>query len=403
MADRVVLAYSGGLDTSVGIGWLRDVTGKDVVALAVDVGQGGADMESVRQRALDCGAVESMVVDAKDELADEYLMPALKANASTREGCPLVSALSRPLIARHVARTAQQLGADTVAHGCSGTGNDHVRFEAAVAAVAPDLASVSTVRDLSLTREAAVAYAREHRLPVAGLDRSEGVDGYWSSDQNVWGRSVETTLLEDPWVAPDEDLYTITQDPATGHPADEVTVTFEQGVPVALDGQRFSPLRLVQEVSALGGSHGVGRVDVVEDRLVGSKRRVVHEAPAAIALVAAHEALESLTLERDVIRYKRGVDGDWADLVSDGRWFSGLKRGLDAFIESTQQYVSGEVRMRFHAGQVTIIGRRSDQSLYDFDLATHDTDGSLDHSSSRGFADIWSLPGRIAARRDRAN
>ncbi|MFJ3378765.1 argininosuccinate synthase [Curtobacterium sp. NPDC090217] len=395
MADRVVLAYSGGLDTSVGIGWLREATGKDVVALTVDVGQGGDDLQTVRRRALDCGAVEAVVIDAKDEFADEYVVPAIKANALYQKRYPLVSALSRPLIAKHLAATAKQLGADTVAHGCSGKGNDQVRFEAAVAAIAPELTSIAPVRDLALTRDEAIAYAEAHSLPIR--HRSDSVD------QNVWGRAVEAASLEDPWTAPTEDLYASTQDPTLPRDPDEVTITFEQGVPVAIDGQRFSVLRIVQELNALAGRHGVGRIDVLEDRLVGIKSREVYEAPAAIALIAAHEELESLTLERDVARYKRRVEADWAELVYDGLWFGGLKRGLDAFIDHTQQHVSGDVRLQLHGGRATVTGRRSEQSLYDFELATNDAGDTFDQEQAKGFIDIWSLPSRIAARRDRAN
>jgi argininosuccinate synthase len=398
VADRVVLAYSGGLDTSVGIGWLRDATGKDVVALVVDVGQGGDDLEAVRQRALDCGAVESLVVDAKDEFADEYIVPALRANALYQKRYPLVSALSRPLIAKHLALTAKQLGADSVAHGSTGKGNDQVRFEAAVAAIAPDLRTVATVRDLALTRDRALAYAQEHRLPIQQSGREP-----WSVDQNVWGRAVESGLLEDPWNAPADDLYATTQDPALPQQADEVTITFDRGVPVALDGQRFNVLRMVQELNAVAGKHGVGRIDVVEDRVVGIKSREVYEAPAAIALIAAHEELESLTLERDVARFKRGVESEWADLVYDGLWFGGLKRSLDAFVEHTQQHVSGDVRLRLQGGRATVTGRRSEQSLYDFDLATSDAGDVFDQSVSRGFIELWSLPSKISARRDAAN
>jgi len=395
VADRVVLAYSGGLDTSVGIGWLREATGKDVVALTVDVGQGGDDPQTVRQRALDCGAVEAVVIDAKDEFADEYVVPAIKANALYQKRYPLVSALSRPLIAKHLAATAKQLGADTVAHGCSGKGNDQVRFEAAVAAIAPELTSIAPVRDLALTRDKVIAYADAHGLPIR--HRGDSVD------QNVWGRAVEAASLEDPWTAPTEDLYASTQDPTLPRDPDEVTITFEQGVPVAIDGQRFSVLRIVQELNALAGRHGVGRIDVLEDRLVGIKSREVYEAPAAIALIAAHEELESLTLVRDVARYKRRVEADWAELVYDGLWFGGLKRGLDAFIDHTQQHVSGDVRLQLHGGRATVTGRRSEQSLYDFELATNDAGDTFDQEQAKGFIDIWSLPSRIAARRDRAN
>lgn len=397
MAERVVLAYSGGLDTSVGIGWLKDATGKEVVALAVDVGQGGEDMNDVRQRALDCGAVESIVVDAKEEFADDYLMPALKANALYQKRYPLVSALSRPLIAKHLAITAKSLGADSVAHGCTGKGNDQVRFEAAVAALAPDLTSIAPVRDLALTRDKAIVYAEAHGLPI----RQSAASPY-SIDKNVWGRAVETGFLEDPWNAPIEDLYEYTQDPAIARDADEVTITFEAGIPVAVDGVRLTALGIVEKLNELAGKHGVGRIDVVEDRLVGIKSREVYEAPAAIALIAAHEALESLTMERDVNRYKRGVEAEWSNLVYDGLWFGGLKRSLDVFIDDTQRFVSGDIRLRLEGGRATVTGQKSAQSLYDFDLATYDTGDTFDQSLSKGFIEIWSLPSKISARRDLA-
>jgi len=395
MADRVVLAYSGGLDTSVGIGWLKDATGKEVVALAVDVGQGGEDMDDIRQRALDCGAVESIVVDAKDEFASDFLMPALKANAMYQKRYPLVSALSRPVIAKHLAITAKALGATSVAHGCTGKGNDQVRFEAAVAALAPELTSIAPVRDLALTRDKAIIYAEEHNLPI----RQSAANPY-SIDKNVWGRAVETGFLEDPWNAPIEDLYEYTEDPAIVKPADEITVTFTAGIPTAIDGIAVSPLQAVQQLNAIAGKHGVGRIDVVEDRLVGIKSREVYEAPGAIALIEAHEALEALTLERDLGRYKRGVEAKWSELVYDGLWYSGLKRSLDVFIDDTQRYVSGEIRLKLQGGRAVVTGQRSEQSLYDFSLATYDTGDTFDQSLSKGFIEIWSLPSKISARRD---
>ena len=397
MADRVVLAYSGGLDTSVGIGWLADATGKEVVALAVDVGQGGEDMDDIRQRALDCGAVESVVVDAKEEFGRDYLMPALKANAMYQKTYPLVSALSRPLIARHLARVAKELGADSVAHGCTGKGNDQVRFEAAVAALAPDLTSIAPVRDLALTRDKAIVYAEQHSLPI----RQSAANPY-SIDKNVWGRAVETGFLEDPWNPPIEDLYEYTQDPSVIKPADEVVITFQAGVPVAIDGVSYTPLGIVQKMNELAGAHGVGRIDVVEDRLVGIKSREVYEAPGAVALIQAHEALEALTIERDLGRYKRGVEAEWSNLVYDGLWFSGLKRSLDVFIDDTQKYVSGEIRLKLQGGRAVVTGQKSEQSLYDFDLATYDTGDTFDQSLSKGFIEIWSLPSKISARRDLA-
>jgi len=397
MAERVVLAYSGGLDTSVGIGWLADATGKEVVALAVDVGQGGEDMNDIRQRAVDCGAVESVVVDAKEEFGRDYLMPALKANAMYQKTYPLVSALSRPLIARHLARVAKELGADSVAHGCTGKGNDQVRFEAAVAALAPDLTSIAPVRDLALTRDKAIVYAEQHNLPI----RQSAANPY-SIDKNVWGRAVETGFLEDPWNPPIEDLYEYTQDPAVIKDADEVVITFQAGVPIAIDGVAYTPLGIVEKMNELAGAHGVGRIDVVEDRLVGIKSREVYEAPGAIALIQAHEALEALTIERDLGRYKRGVEAEWSNLVYDGLWFSGLKRSLDVFIDDTQKYVSGDIRLKLQGGRAVVTGQKSDASLYDFDLATYDTGDTFDQSLSKGFIEIWSLPSKISARRDLA-
>jgi argininosuccinate synthase len=397
MAERIVLAYSGGLDTSVGIGWLKDATGKEVVALAIDVGQGGENMDDIRQRALDCGAVESVVVDAKDEFANDYIVPALKANALYQKRYPLVSAISRPLIAKYLASTAKELGANSVAHGCTGKGNDQVRFEAAVAALAPDLTSIAPVRDLALTRDKAIIYAEERNLPIEQSKKSP-----YSIDKNVWGRAVETGFLEDPWNAPIEDLYEYTQDPDVFREADEVTITFEAGVPTAINGVAHTPLEMVVAMNALAGKHGVGRIDIVEDRLIGIKSREVYEAPAGIALIAAHEELENLTLERDQNRYKRTIESKWSELVYDGLWFSGLKRSLDAFIDDTQKYVSGDIRLKLQGGRAVVTGRKSPQSLYDFSLATYDTGDTFDQSLAKGFIDLWSLPSKISARRDLA-
>jgi argininosuccinate synthase len=394
MAQRVVLAYSGGLDTSVGIGWLKDATGKEVVAMAIDVGQGGEDMEVIRQRALDCGAVESVVIDAQSEFADDYIMPALKANALYQKRYPLVSALSRPLIAKYLAKTAKELGADTVAHGCTGKGNDQVRFEASVAAISPELTSIAPIRDLALTRDKAIEYAAEHNLPIAQSKKSP-----YSVDQNVWGRAVETGFLEDPWNAPIEDLYTYTQDPDVLREPTEVIIKFDQGIPVAIDGVSYSAIEMVKRMNELAGAHGVGRIDIVEDRLVGIKSREIYEAPAGIALIQAHEELENLTLERDVNRFKKGIEDKWATMVYEGLWFSDLKRSLDVFIDHTQKYVSGEIRLKLRGGRAVVTGRRSSQSLYDFNLATYDTGDSFDSSLAKGFIELWALPSKISARR----
>ncbi len=395
MSERVVLAYSGGLDTSVGIGWLKEATGKEVVALAIDVGQGGEDMDAIRQRALDCGAVEAIVIDAKAEFADDYLMPALKANALYQKRYPLVSALSRPLIGKHLASVARKLGADSVAHGCTGKGNDQVRFEAAVAAIAPELKSIAPIRDLALTRDKAIEFAEKNNLPIAQNKKSP-----YSVDQNVWGRAVETGFLEDPWNAPIEDLYSYTQDPDVFREATEVTIRFEAGIPVAIDGVRYSAIDLIQKMNDLAGAHGVGRIDIVEDRLVGIKSREIYESPAGIALIAAHEELENLTLERDVNRFKRGIEARWADLVYEGLWFSGLKRSLDVFIDYTQEHVTGDVRLKMQGGRAVVTGRKSEESLYDFSLATYDTGDTFDQSLAKGFIELWALPSKIASRRD---
>ena len=394
MAERVVLAYSGGLDTSVGIGWLKDATGKEVVAMAVDVGQGGEDMDVIRQRALDCGAVESVVIDAQAEFASDYIMPTLKANALYQKRYPLVSAISRPLIAKYLAKTAHELGADTVAHGCTGKGNDQVRFEASVAALAPELVSIAPNRDLALTRDKAIEYAAKHNLPIEQSKKSP-----YSVDQNVWGRAVETGLLEDPWNAPIADIYTYTKDPDVQRDPTEVIIKFDEGIPVEIDGVRYTPIAMVKKMNELAGHQGIGRIDIVEDRLVGIKSREIYEAPAAIALIQAHEELENLTLERDVNRFKKGIEDKWATMVYEGLWFSDLKRSLDVFIDHTQRYVSGEVRLKLAGGRAVVTGRRSEQSLYDFNLATYDTGDSFDQSLAKGFIELWSLPSKISARR----
>lgn len=398
VSERVVLAYSGGLDTSVGIGWLKDATGKEVVALAVDVGQGGENMEDIRQRALDCGAVEAIVVDAKDEFATDFVMPALRANALYQKRYPLVSALSRPLISKHLARVARELGADSVAHGCTGKGNDQVRFEAAVAALAPELTSIAPIRDLALTRDKAIAYAEEHGLPIKQSKKNP-----YSVDKNVWGRAVETGLLEDPWNAPGDGVWEYTDDPAQGLPAEDVVIRFAEGIPVAIDGKAVTPLQAIEMMNSVAGRHGVGRIDIIEDRLVGIKSREVYEAPAGIALITAHEELENLVLERDLGRYKRKIEADWANLVYDGLWFSDLKRSLDAFIAHTQRHVSGDIRLKLQSGVAMVTGRMSDQSLYDFDLATYDTGDTFDQSHAKGFIELWSLPSKISAKRHAKN
>ncbi|GAB3187376.1 argininosuccinate synthase [Micromonospora palomenae] len=395
MTERVVLAYSGGLDTSVAIPYLAEQTGAEIVAVAVDVGQGGEDLDAIRQRALDCGAVESEVVDARDEFAADYCLPAMRANALYMDRYPLVSALSRPLIVKHLVAAARKHGGTIVSHGCTGKGNDQVRFEVGLGALAPDLKIIAPARDFAWTRDKAIAFAEEKGLPIDVSAKSP-----YSIDQNLWGRAVETGFLEDIWNGPIEDLYSYTADPAEPRDADEVVITFDAGNPVAIDGETVTPYQAILELNRRAGAQGVGRLDMVEDRLVGIKSREVYEAPGAIALITAHQELEAVTVERDLARFKRGVDQRWGELVYDGLWFSPLKDSLDAFIDDAQRHVSGEVRLTLHGGRATVTGRRSEASLYDFGMATYDTGDTFDQSLAKGFVQLWGLPSKMAAARD---
>jgi argininosuccinate synthase len=395
VTERVVLAYSGGLDTSVAIGWIAEETGAEVVAVAADVGQGGEDLEAIRQRALACGAVESVVVDIREEYADEYCLPALRANALYLDRYPLVSALSRPAIVKHLVEAARYHGASSVAHGCTGKGNDQVRFEVGVGALAPDLRVLAPVRDSGMTRDKAITFAEEKGLPIDVTKKSP-----YSIDQNLWGRAVETGFLEDIWNGPVEDVYDYTADPAVPREADEVVITFERGAPVAVDGRHVSVLDAVLELNKRAGAQGVGRLDLVEDRLVGIKSREVYEAPGAIALITAHQELENVTVERDLARFKKQVDQRWGELVYDGLWFSPLRRALDAFVDDTNAHVSGDVRLTLHGGRAVVTGRRSEESLYEYEWATYDSGDVFDQTLARGFVELWGLPSKMAARRD---
>ena len=396
MKQRVVLAYSGGLDTSVAIGWIAEQTGAEVIALAVDVGQGGEDLETIRQRALDCGAAQAVVADVKDEFAADYCLPALRANALYMDKYPLVSALSRPVIVAHLARVAQEYGASVVAHGCTGKGNDQVRFEVGIAALAPDVKVFAPVRDSGMTRDKAIEFAAAKGLPIDVTSKSP-----YSVDQNVWGRSIETGHLEDIWEAPHDDVYSYTADPASGKPPEEIVISFTDGLPHSIDGKALSPLAIISELNKLAGAHGVGRIDMVEDRLVGIKSREIYEAPGAIALIAAHAELENTCLERDLARFKRMAGQRWTELVYDGLWFSPLRASLEAFMTAASVNVTGDVRVRLGGGQAVVTGRKSALALYDYGLATYDTGDLFDQKLSKGFVELWGLPSKIAAERDR--
>ena len=383
MAKRVVLAYSGGLDTSVAVKWMADKWGVDVVAVAVDVGQGG-DFDVIRERALAAGAVEVVVVDCVEQYANDYVAPALKANALYEGRYPLVSSLSRPIIVEHLVEAARAFGADGVAHGCTGKGNDQVRFEVSTRALAPDLEVLAPVRTWGLTREGSIEYAEQHGIPVNVTKASP-----YSIDENLWGKAIECGVLEDPWESPPEDVFTLTR--ATATEPVELVIGFEAGVPVSVDGTPMGLAQLVTHVGDVVGSYGWGRVDMVESRRVGIKSREVYECPGALALILAHADLEGLTLERDVFHEKARLEPRWSELVYDGMWHSPLKAALDAFVNETQRYVTGEVRLRCEPGRCTVAGRRSDVGLYDYGLATYDAADRFNHEDAAGFVRLWSL------------
>lgn len=381
-----VLAYSGGLDTSVAVRWLIEEMSLEVVAVAVDVGQGG-DWDVLRERALAAGATACVVVDARDELASEYAFASLRANALYEGKYPLVSALSRPLISKHLVAEARRHGAGAVAHGCTGKGNDQVRFEVSVRALAPDLEIISPARVWGMTREQSIEYAKRHGVPL-DAKKTTGGDIY-SIDQNLWGRAVECGVLEDPWERPPDDVYELTVPTAT-EPR-EMVISFEEGVPVALDYRERSPREMIEEVSRIAGSYGWGRLDMVENRRVGIKSREVYECPGSLALIMAHSDLESLTLERDLAHEKARLEPRWAELVYDGLWFSPLKEALDSFMTSSQRYVSGEVKLVCEPGRCYVAGRRSPVALYDWELATYDAADTFRHSDAEGFVRLWGL------------
>ncbi len=385
---RAVLAYSGGLDTSVTIRWLGE-QGYEVFAVAVDVGQ-QEDFDLIRERGVLAGAKEVRVVDAVHRFADEFLTHAIKANGLYEGKYPMVSGLARPLIVDEVVKVAREVEADVVAHGCTGKGNDQVRFEVSFGVLAPDLAILAPIRDAGIPREKAIALAEEGGIPLAGIVTQ------YSIDENLWGRTAECGALEDPWAAPPEDAFGRTAPPADRpNEPTETVIGFEQGLPVALDGEPTPLPQLIRAVDALGGSYGFGRVDMIENRRVGIKSRELYEVPGALALISAHQALEDLTLEREVAHFKPGIEQRWAELVYDGQWFSPLRRALDAFVDETQAHVTGEVRLRFAPGTCTVVGRRSDDSLYDLGLATYGSEDAFDQRHAEGFVRLWGLPLKI--------
>ncbi len=389
---KVVLAYSGGLDTSVCIKWLEDKYGMEVIALTADVGE-GKDLELIRQKALQVGATRCHVVDAKAELAKNYIAPSLKANALYQNVYPLASALSRPLISRLLVQVAEMEGASAVAHGCTGKGNDQVRFDVSVSALNPRLKVIAPVREWPMSREEEIEYAREKGIPVP-----VGKKNPYSIDENLWGRSIECGVLEDPWTEPPSEVYkwTVDVDKAPDTP-EYIEIGFEKGLPVSLNGEPYDLVDLISELQAIGGAHGVGRIDHIEDRLVGIKSREVYEAPAATILINAHKQLENFTLPREVLQFKPAVEQKFSELVYFGLWYSPLKQAIDAFIDSTQQVVTGTIRVKLFKGTCTVVGRKSPYAMYNLSLATYDKHDVFDHKAAKGFIDLWGLPTKVFA------
>jgi argininosuccinate synthase len=382
----VVLAYSGGLDTSVAIRWIKEKYSLDVITLTIDVGN-ERDVAGIAARAEKIGAVKALVVDGRTDFVRYFVWPALQAGAIYEGQYPLATALARPLIARLLVEVARAEGAVAVAHGCTGKGNDQVRFDVSINTLAPDLKIIAPVREWSMTRDNEIAYAAEHGIPIQATNASP-----YSVDQNLWGRSVECGVLEDPWAEPPEEVYAWTTRPNGSAEPTYLEISFERGIPVALDGEEMDGVALIETLNRLAGSYGIGRIDHIENRLVGIKSREVYEAPAAAVLHSAHHALESLTLSRDQARFKEVVAGEYARLIYNGQWYSALHQDLAAYVQSTQRFVSGVVRVKLSPWHCAVVGRKSEHSLYNHSLATYDSGDQFDHNAALGFIKLWGLP-----------
>lgn len=386
---KVVLAYSGGLDTSVAIQWLKD-NGYDVIAVGLDVGE-GKDLQFVKDKALKVGAIESISIDAKKEFAEDFVLPAMQAHAMYELKYPLVSALSRPLISKKLVEIAEEYNADAVAHGCTGKGNDQVRFEVSIQALNPNLEVIAPVRDWGWSRDEEIDYAKQHNIPVP-VD----LDNPYSVDQNLWGRSNECGILEDPWATPPEGAYDLTTPlEKTPNEADIIEIEFKQGKPVAIDGKAYELDELILHLNDVAGKHGVGRIDHVENRMVGIKSREIYECPGATTLLTAHKELEDITLPKEVAHFKPVIEKKIAELIYEGLWFSQLRSALLAFLEETQTSVTGLVRVKLFKGHAIVEGRKSDLSLYNENLATYSTGDEFDHSAAVGFISLWGLPTKV--------
>lgn len=393
--EKCVLAYSGGLDTSVCIKWLQDEKNLDVIAVVGEVGQEHEGLEQVKERALATGALDCIIADMREDFAADYLSKALYANANFEGKYPLVSALSRPLISKYLVDVAHQFGAKYVAHGCTGKGNDQVRFETSIQALDPTLEIIAPVREWDMhTRQEEMDWAEAHGVPVPTTKSKP-----YSIDDNLWGRAIECGVLEDPMNRPPLDIYTMTTDPEKApDEATEIEIEFKAGLPVAIDGQAMSYLDIIAKMNEIAGANGFGRIDMIENRMIGVKSRECYEAPGAMALIVAHRGLEDMCLEREVMRYKMHLEHDWATMVYNGQWFSPLKHAVDAFMATTQQCVTGVIRLKFYKGCCTTTGRRSDFSLYDYGLATYDAADTFNHKAAKGFIDLYGLSTKVWAK-----
>ncbi|MCM2533879.1 argininosuccinate synthase [Neobacillus pocheonensis] len=388
--EKIVLAYSGGLDTSVSVKWIQEKYGYDVIALGLDVGE-GKDLEAIKTKALNVGAIKAIMIDAKELLAKEYIIPALKANCLYEGKYPLSSALSRFLISKLLVEVAEQEGAAAVAHGCTGKGNDQVRFEVSIQALNPSLKVVAPVREWGMTRDEEIKYAEENGIPIP-VD----LDNPFSIDANIWGRACEAGVLENPWNEAPEAAFDWTNPiELTPDVAEYIEIEFEEGVPTALNGEKLPLVQLIETLNTLGGKHGVGRIDHIENRLVGIKSREVYENPGALILINAHKELEFLTLPREVTQFKTLVDQQMAKIIYEGLWYSPIKNALDAFIDETQKSVSGTIRVKLHKGNHTVVGRKSEHSLYNEELATYSKGDAFDHNAAVGFIKLWGLPTKV--------
>ena len=396
-AEKVVLAYSGGVDTTVCIPYLKEEFGvKEVITLAADLGQGD-ELEPIRKKALDAGAAESVVTDVTDTFIADYAFPAIQANALYENRYPLSTALARPLIAKLLVETAEKYGADAVAHGCTGKGNDQVRFDVAIAALNPNIKVLAPAREWGMSREEAMAYGEKFGLTFPVKKSSP-----YSIDRNLLGRSIEAGPLEDPWNEPTEEVFVMTKAIAdTPDEPEYVEIGFEQGKPTSLNGNALSPVELITQLNEIAGRHGIGRIDMIENRLVGIKSREIYEAPALLVLIAAHRDLESLTLTGDVTQYKRNIEQSYAQMIYNGLWYSPLKAALDAFIAQTQARVAGTVKVKLFKGNAILAGRKSANALYSEELATYSADDQFDHKAAEGFIYVWGLPTRVWSQKTR--